>query len=639
MICPLNGFLLLSVLCFSDADRLTLENDFLRATLNAQSGEWSVYDKEARIEWRQPSSEAVRLADAAVADGEIRFPLNGGLNARAFLQGRWLSIVIEGDPESPFSPLDYPSGFEPPSPQDAHLLLPNCAGLRLPLNPDQAPRLRNLTGAYPANITQRGLTMPWMATEARGGAGCLLLADNPEDAQFVLERGPSAFRYATGWLPVKGCLGFARRARYYFSPGGGYVALCKVYRKIAEQEGLLKTLARKKQENAHVDQLIGAMNLWIFDRPDLDLLERLKANGIERALVSFIHHGDDPAKEYESVEGPFARAVGELGLLIGRYDTYRTIFPPQRTGVRYWTRRIGFPEQCAVDKKGDFYPGFRGEKDRSNGHRCMVMQLKLIQDYLPKDLDQVPYTARFIDTVGATVLYECYSPAHPTLRREDIQLRQQMLGFVRDSGLVCGTEHAAQWTVPYVDYAEGLTTFVRCHTLNGDLSPSPLEVPDEYRLSVLNPAVRVPLWGLVFHDCLAATNRWNTTPNRFPVDDWRMRDLFNLLDGSMPTLLVDRQTALAQMSEIARSFRQVCAWNRLTGCEEMTDHQILTDDSMVHEIHYESGHAIRINFAAEPRALPDGAIIPPRCAMVRDQASSWRPWPDDESPSSTAQAK
>src|ERR1035438_1715476 len=51
------------------------------------------------------------------------------------------------------------------------------------------------------------------------------------------------------WRSVKGELGYPRVARYIFQPGGGYVEMCKTYRKYAQRTGKFVTLKQKIAAN------------------------------------------------------------------------------------------------------------------------------------------------------------------------------------------------------------------------------------------------------------------------------------------------------------------------------------------------------------------------------------------------------
>jgi hypothetical protein len=104
--------------------------------------------------------------------------------------------------------------------------------------------------------------------------------------------------------------------------------------------------------------------------------------------------------------------------------------------------------------------------------------------------------------------------------------------------LVTGSETGHEAAVPYVHYFEGM------------LSLGPYRVPDAGRKMidvVHEPPERVarfqtghfyrlPLWELVYHDCVVAQWYWGDYNNKLP-SLWDRRDLFNSLYGTPPRII------------------------------------------------------------------------------------------------------
>ncbi len=59
-----------------------------------------------------------------------------------------------------------------------------------------------------------------------------------------------------------------------FWSGGGYVAMAKRYREYAKQTGLFKTLEEKRKSIPAVDLLVGAVNIWCWDRDAAGVVPR-----------------------------------------------------------------------------------------------------------------------------------------------------------------------------------------------------------------------------------------------------------------------------------------------------------------------------------------------------------------------------
>jgi hypothetical protein len=212
-------------------------------------------------------------------------------------------------------------------------------------------------------------------------------------------------------------------------------------------------------------------------------------------------------------------------------------------------------------------------------------------------------------------LHECYDPAHPVTRTEDMQYRFKLLALMRDYGLIAGTEYFGSWAVPAAHYGESPMTFLRFFTntmtMRDQLTPVPIVVPPEYREVALNEKIRVPLWQLVFHEAAIITGRWDWTANRF-VDkqDWDKEMLIFLVHGTMPTMLTDRANFEANKDRFIKNYQMVCKWNELTGYEEMTDHRWLAGEGTVQQVTYESGRKVVVNFGTSSYRLSDGKVVP-----------------------------
>lgn len=92
------------------------------------------------------------------------------------------------------------------------------------------------------------------------------IIETPDDAAIKLPRLDGYLAIAPEWDPQRGRFGYPRRLRYVFFDQGGHVAVAKRYREHARQLGLVKTLAEKRAENPNVDLLVGAVNVWSWDR-------------------------------------------------------------------------------------------------------------------------------------------------------------------------------------------------------------------------------------------------------------------------------------------------------------------------------------------------------------------------------------
>ena len=186
---------------------------------------------------------------------------------------------------------------------------------------------------------------------------------------------------------------------------------------------------------------------------------------------------------------------------------------------------------------------------------------------------------------------------------------------------------------------------------NKQLHAIPFEpfVPTErYQDLTLNPARRVPLFQLVYGDCVETTWRWGDSNHRM-LDFWDQKDLLNIVHASMPTWILWRPQQDLFWNNIDRfleCYNHVCRWRRAVGYAEMTNHERLTKDGLVHKSSFANGASVTVNFARQPHTLADGSQIPSRSFLIQGAPAQlsglpvgrpiqvredWKPRPNDPS--------
>ncbi len=144
------------------------------------------------------------------------------------------------------------------------------------------------------------------------------------------------------------------------------------------------------------------------------------------------------------------------------------------------------------------------------------------------------------------------------------------------------------------------------HKGTGDWSFEP-----ETRVPVqVGQAYRLPLWELVYHDCVVAQWYWGDYNNKLP-SLWDKRDLFNVLYGTPPMFMFDRNLWRAQKARFAQSYRNTCPYVRAVGYAEMTDHRALTADRNVQQTTFANGITIIVNFGDTPFSTSSGETLRP----------------------------
>jgi hypothetical protein len=133
---------------------------------------------------------------------------------------------------------------------------------------------------------------------------------------------------------------------------------------------------------------------------------------------------------------------------------------------------------------------------------CSKMALELAQR--PQNLAAVKKlsdaNAYFIDTTYAAGLQECFDTNHPLTRADDIKWKQALSDYARDVFGVFGSECGREWAIPHSDFFEGLTG-VSGHYYHDANLPNKLG------------ATVVPLFDLVYRDCIAMYGKYGYDPN------------------------------------------------------------------------------------------------------------------------------
>ncbi len=467
------------------------------------------------------------------------------------------------------------------------------------------------------------LSMPWWGFSRADSAAAMCWTLDADDALLLTgfkRQGPLASATAQlEWQSQKGKWGYDRTAHFWFTPQGGYVALCKHYRQVAEAAHKVVTLAEKAKRLPQLEQFKGAPDLWLFLRGQeaLDALKWLHSQGVDHLL-------DSSATSKERV-----LLDQKLGFISSVYNIYQDTWDPanlKRFGVG--GRTVGFPDDVIMLKDGSLMHGWvrHTAKGPLPGYViCGTQHLKAAKIQIPKECADKPYTAHFIDTTTAAALYECYNPGHPCTRTGEKAGKYALLKYVQDSGLICGSETGLDWAVPVVCYFEGMLSLTeyrhpQAGYLTLDKQPNPETV--QYQL---NPAVRLPLWELVYHDCVVSTWYWGDSNNQFP-SLWHKRDLFNALYATPPLFMVRSKEEWEAVKEgIVRTYKFLEPVLEKAGYAKMVDHRFLSKDRLLQLTEFDNGVGVVVNFSTKPRYFQHFLVKPESYRLlVRTEATRFK---------------
>jgi hypothetical protein len=610
--------LLLCCYCEAAPPKITVSNAAISVTLDTDDATLSVTDNRTGRIWQQKplakgevsSFGGLRRMDlqSTKVEGGIEMTwrdTSSGISAhtKLVLDGNLpeLTVTLSSEGEMKGT-LRFPHPFV--TKPGTYLVVPMNEGISYPVDDSTIETMRLV--AYGGH----GICMAfWGATD--GKLGYMAIIETTDDAAIRIERVDGKLCIAPEWDSQKGQFGYPRRLRYIFLDKGGHAAICKRYRSYAKAIGSLKTLQQKRIENPNVDLLIGAVNVWCWEKDALAIAREMKSLGIDRILWS------------NRAEPQVIKAMNEMGgVLTSRYDIYQDLMDPQIVTEKLrgvhpdWTQD-GWPKDIMLNKKGDWEKGWRVRGKDGQMYPCGVLcdkqALKYAHQRVPEDLKTYPYQCRFIDTTTASPWRECYNPDHPMTRSESRHWKMELLRFIcEESKLVTGSETGHDAAVPYVHYFEGMLSLgpYRVPDAGRDMLKIWDEVPQQVAKFQVGHKYRLPLWELVYHDCVVSQWYWGDYNNKLP-SLWDKRDLFNILYGTPPMFMSNREFWEKNKDRFVRSYKNTCPLARAVGYSEMTDHCFLTPDRNVQQTTFANGITVTANFGDKPYRLPDGKEIEP----------------------------
>jgi hypothetical protein len=505
------------------------------------------------------------------------------------LEGKALKMTISGDSSMALnSDIQFPGTI--PSQTNDFLIVPRGTGIILPVS--SANPFGNFA---PYNWKS---TMPFVGvTNLKDGY--MVVANDQWDTEFQFEKptGQNLYSFKLYHKPAKSALKYDRTS-YLIVVDNGYNEMCQWYREHAEKLGYVKTFSQKKAENPNIDKLIGAVDFWpISMNIKPEFLDTVKLMGIDKAMWNLTGSWGKP--NFSTL----INAINSHGYLSNRYDIFTDVWPkdhPEWT----WIRSEGYPEDVIVDSNGELKKGwlaYPNNQPFQGYYTCSDTHLAYAKKYVPEDLKTNRYNSRFIDVELASSLVECFSTVHPLTRKQDAEARTQLLDYIKnDLNLVTGAEEAYDFAFRNVDYGEGTMTIVPATNAGYDWS-QPLEPTDQaYAEQNINPKMRIPLHGLVYHDVHIPT--WYTGDGASKVPAyWDDKNLWNILYGTMPLYMPpSKQYWYANLEKFISGYHLMTAVTRNVGYAKMTSHRFLSNDHQLQETTFENGWKVVANFDVLP---------------------------------------
>jgi len=531
----------------------------------------------------------------------------GTFRAVVKLDGPWIDISVPQIDDS------IPSLVFPPPLESPALVLPMRQGV---LQRDPIGKF----GHEVHRFSGGGLNMRWFGglSEHDNGWMCIV-QDGAEDAAIIR----CGMNVAPLWTRSLGAWNSPRHLRYRCT-AGGYVGQAKIFRRWAQENGMFRTLKEKIAEVPAVAKLIGGRNLSFFhgftykkSRYDdiwMPLPESLRER--DEGVVTLITYRQaaeiiEDAKRLGMRRGIF----NYHGWIKGGYDeTHPDIWPPEPAfGTAEELRALCHPPEpfiaCLHDNYQDMYEqsasfpqGICRMKDGAllpggfwRGGQAYILTGQAGLEYAQRNWPHLAWLGAeniYSDTLTAEILKESWEPGRLQSRAQDLDAKRRTLAFFKSQGVVFSSELGCDFGVPWLDAV---------HTNHPHL-----------------PGTTIPLWSLVYHDCVVALRSIIIKSHEDDFVDASVlheRCRQNMLWGYTATFGGFTAATWPSMRQAFAESLYADEWHQRIGTDEMLNHRFLTDDRLVEQTVYASGASIIVNFSDEERRV-EGVTVAPQAHVI-----------------------
>lgn len=585
-------------------NKVVLDNDTLQVSISFPSMIISAFNRLTNITYNtDPKYEYTVISVDSTTKNQLQINAQQIFTNNIYifsysLAGNSLTINISSDTsQSMNDTLQFPGAIDGNSGE--YIVIPRATGLLWPNN-----------ATYPFYDYSM---YAWKSTMAFVGVtnittGYMIVSENPWDTEVMIQNNGSDSLLSPSLIhhPSKGKLGYTRTMHYVFVQNS-YTEMCQWYKNYTTAKGYRKTFDAKAQDNPNMNLLEGAIDFWVinmgFEESDIDTFIMY---GLDKAIISL--------SGYEDNISSLIDYINENGFLSSRYDIYTDVYPPDEFPNLMGYRRTGYPADIIVQSNGTLFKGWLAYVNGlpfQSYTACSKTHAAFADSVISNELLTRKYNARFIDVELAGNLDECYSAVHPVTRQTDAQARDSLLNLVKNKfSLVTGSEEARDFAFPNVDFGEGTMTMFPQVNSGYDWFDPIDTIGNYYALYNVNPAIRIPLHGLIYHDVHVPTWYTGDGVSKVPAY-WDDKDLFNILYASMPLFMPpSRDYWNSNLEKFLTSYHLVSSITRLAGFEEMTGHSFLSSDKLVQQTTFANNWKITANFSSSPALYGSKNLAP-----------------------------
>ena len=442
------------------------------------------------------------------------------------------------------------------------------------------------------------------------GNGFSAIVETPYDACMFSSFGRHAsFVNSVHWMSSLGKLSYERKIRFTFhSEKCDYNTIAKDFRNYLIEKGKLKTIDDKIKENENIKKLIGCPVLHhkifstiqpaskFYDKNSTNQklyasfekravqMQELKKAGLEKLYIHTDGWGAlgydnlhpyilPPCKEAGGWEGMKALSdtCRSLGYIFALHDQYRDY---------YYVSKY-FDMDKAVMKIDSSHPYCSTWDGGEHTFLCASQALDFVKKtYTELEEHGVDVQGAYLDVFSVVNGDECFNPYHRMSRKDCYEYRRRCFAWLTSQGIIPSSEEVSDWA---------LSDLVLCHYAPYEEQMLPPGSP--------LPGIPVPLFSLVYHDCMVVPWIMDKTQNRDNM-------LYALLNGGIPYLV--REGAYPNVdgafekektdieNDIARCHIVQKLHERVAYCR-MTDFALLNKTGTKQKAVYEDGTVVEID--------------------------------------------
>jgi len=397
------------------------------------------------------------------------------------------------------------------------------------------------------------------------------------------------------------------------------------------------TLDEKIRANPEIEKLVGGGIFWVWnDKYDevmysdhdtdinpatgedlMKIADDLYNNGVKKAMMGIFFEPDSAFVE------PLYKKYSYIST---QYDNYNDVLNPEMLSIipnnrakncDYTARRMkDYSAGVQITPTGELakawaLKGFDGLMHHQNT-LCPAVAAERIREEIPQILAKYPYyKGRFIDVYGCR-LGTCYSEVHPLTMADTLEVKNGAFESMEKMGLITGTENGFDGIINHLTYSEGLH------------SPVNLQIPDSGRKhahvmneeqsehigkQMMRPDRRVPLWQLVYHDCMMTFPYWGDSTESSPIHTNR-RVLFACLFGCPPLYSFSVKDYETLKPSILDSYKRIGEVHSKVATLKMTDYEVLSDDYMLQRTVFGNKYRVTVNFSDKALEWQGIAVAP-----------------------------